>query len=154
MLGHTHQADTELDGVEHGGFYTQQDIREIVEYAAQRHITVIPEIDVPGHASAIIAAYPQFGCGQHSEVKSHFGISRIYSAHLKRRLLFLMMCFSQVAALFPGPYVHIGGDEVVKDHWRDCEYCQQLMARENIADLDQLQAYFINRTGKNCHRLR
>ena len=148
VLGHTHQADTELDGVEHGGFYTQQDIREIVEYAAQRHITVIPEIDVPGHASAIIAAYPQFGCGQHSEVKSHFGIFKNILCPFEETFAFLDDVFSQVAALFPGPYVHIGGDEVVKDHWRDCEYCQQLMARENIADLDQLQAYFINRTEK------
>lgn len=152
VVGHTHQADAELDGVEHGGFYTQQDIREIVAYAAQRHITVIPEIDVPGHASAIIAAYPQFGCGQRTEVKSHFGIFKNALCPSEETFAFLDDLFSQVATLFPGNYIHIGGDEVVKDYWRDCEYCQQLMTREKIADLDQLQAYFTNRTEKIINR--
>ncbi len=148
VVGHTSDADAKLDGIEHGGYYTQQQIREVVDYAAQRHITIIPEIDVPGHAAAIIAAYPEFGCGPLAEVETHFGVFKHVLCPTEQTFSFLDDVFREVAELFPGPYIHIGGDEVIKDHWQDCARCQALMQREGLEDLGQLQAYFINRTEK------
>ena len=153
VVGHTSDAGAEHDGVEHGGYYTQQQVREVVDYAAQRHITIIPEIDVPGHAAAIIAAYPEFGCGPPAEVQTHFGIFKHVLCPTEQTFTFLDDVFREVAGLFPGPYIHIGGDEVVKDYWQESAQTRELMRREGIEDLHQLQAYFINRTERivNAH---
>ncbi|MCP3672918.1 MAG: family 20 glycosylhydrolase, partial [Gammaproteobacteria bacterium] len=146
--GHTLNADSSVDNIKHGGYYTQEEIRDVVAYASERHVTVVPEIDVPGHASALIAAYPEFGCGPETKVKRHFGIFKHVLCSSEETFAFLDDIFSEVAELFPGPYIHIGGDEVVKDHWHNCESCQKLMVEQDLHDLEQLQAYFVNRAEK------
>ncbi len=146
--GHTLSAESSVDNVKHGGYYTQEEIREVIAYASERHITVVPEIDVPGHAAALIAAYPEFGCGPTSNVKRHFGIFKHVLCPSEATFAFLDDIFKEVADLFPGPYIHIGGDEVVKDHWHKCECCQQLMIDQELDNLEQLQAYFVIRTEK------
>jgi hexosaminidase len=146
VIGHTHDAGALSDGVPHTGFYTQDEIRDIVAYAAKRNVTIVPEIDVPGHASAIIAAYPEFGCGPHTSVKTHFGIFKQILCPGEATFEFLDNVLGEVAGLFPGPYIHIGGDEVVTDHWEACAACRSLMARESIDSMRGLQDYFFART--------
>ncbi len=153
VKGHTMSADSTLDEVEHGGYYTQDEVREVVKYAADRHITVVPEIDVPGHAAAMIAAYPEFGCAHETEVKTDFGIFKQVLCPLDKTFDFLSDIFMEVTELFPSPYIHIGGDEVIKDNWRNCKSCQQLMIDQGLQDLDQLQAYFVNQTEKIINKL-
>ncbi len=152
VVGHTHDAGAEIDGVPHGGYYTQAEIREIVAYAAARNVTIVPEVDVPGHASAIIAAYPEFGCGPRTAVKTHFGIFKQILCPGEATFAFLDTVLGEVAELFPGPYIHIGGDEVVADHWETCESCRALMARESIDSTRGLQDYFFARTAELVRR--
>ncbi len=152
VVGHTHDAGAVSDGVAHAGFYTQAEIREIVAYAAARNVTIVPEIDVPGHASAIIAAYPEFGCGPRTAVKTHFGIFKQILCPSEATFAFLDSVLGEVAALFPGPYIHIGGDEVVTDHWEACDACRALMARESIDSMHGLQDYFFARTAELVRR--
>lgn len=136
------------DGQPHGGFYTQKEIREIVRYARQRFITVIPEIEMPGHASAALAAYPQFGCKKDFQykVQTTWGIFKEVFCPTDETFLFLENVLDEVIGLFPdSPYVHIGGDEVLKDHWKESEFVRQLKQRENLKDEHEVQSYFIRR---------
>jgi hexosaminidase len=134
----------EKDGNIYGGFYTQDDIREIVAYAQQRNITIVPEIDVPGHSSAAIAAYPWLGCtGKQIEVPNRWGIFKDIYKPSDSTFIFLRGVFDEVCALFPGPYVHIGGDEVPKKQWNESEFCRQLMKEKNLKNAEQLQHYFM-----------
>ena len=139
----------------YGGYFTQADVREIVAYAASRHITVVPEIEMPGHSSAALAAYPEFSCtGQPFSVDLVGGIFHgIYCAGQDAAFTFLENILSEVLALFPGPFIHIGGDEVPKDNWQKCPRCQQRMAAEKLKDEHELQSYFIRRIEKfiNAH---
>ncbi|MGI9288416.1 MAG: beta-N-acetylhexosaminidase [Pseudomonadales bacterium] len=148
VVGHTKAAGAKLDGKVHGGYYSQDEVREIVDYATLRHVTIVPEIDVPGHASAIIAAYPELGCGPRTKVKTHFGVFKHVLCPAEHTFAFLDDVFREVAALFPGPYIHIGGDEVEVDHWRQCSDCQKLMVREGIEDVRSLHGYFVDRAAK------
>lgn len=139
----------------YGGFYTQDDIREVVAYAAARHILIIPEIEMPGHSSAALAAYPQYSCfgGPYSTdnyLNAHPGI---YDPAKEGTFKFLDGVLSEVFKLFPGPYVHIGGDEVQKSSWRNSPDCQALMKREGLKNEEELQSYFIKRMEKyvNAH---
>jgi hexosaminidase len=137
----------EADGSRYGGFYTQQQIRDIVEYARKRNITVIPEIEMPGHSTAALAAYPQLSCTRRPlQVPITWGVFEdVYCVGDEATFTFLQHVLDEVIDLFPAPYVHIGGDEVPKDRWKDCDSCQQLMHAQGLADEEGLQSYFIRR---------
>ncbi len=131
------------------GFYTQEDVREIVQYALQRQVVIIPEIDVPGHTSAVLAAYPELACIKKDfKVKTEFHIFRDVICPTGKSFAFLKDVFTEVAGLFPGPYIHIGGDEVMKDQWKACDSCTELMRREGLENYDELQSYFVRRVEK------
>lgn len=139
------------DGVPHGGFYTQEEIRDVVAYAKDRHITVIPEIELPGHASAALAAYPQFGCKQDYQykVQTTWGIFKEVFCPTDETFKFLEDVLTETIGLFPdSPYIHIGGDEVLKDHWKESAFVQELKKRENLKDEHEVQSYFIRRIEK------
>lgn len=131
------------DGKPYGGFYTQDDVREIVSYAAQNYIQVIPEIEIPGHSIAALASYPELGCvGSGYQVRTEWGVSHDLCCPAKpATFLFWKTVLKEVAALFPSEYVHIGGDECPKDKWHACPLCQQFMKEHNIADEEHLQGY-------------
>jgi hexosaminidase len=135
--------------IPHAGFYTQADIREIVAYAAARHITVVPEIEMPGHSTAALAAYPEFSCtGGPFEVATHFGIyPDIYCAGKEATFTFLQNVLDEVLDLFPSPYIHIGGDEAPKARWKNCPDCQRRIQAQGLAGEHALQVYFTNRIG-------
>ena len=141
---------TEPDGTKHGGFYTADDVREIVAYAAERYITVVPEIEMPGHSQAALAAYPHLSCtGGPFEVQTQWGIhADVLCAGREETFVFLEDVLTYVMDLFPGPYLHIGGDEVPKDRWSECEQCQKRLQVEGLADEEELQSWFIARIGK------
>lgn len=143
MLGRKH------NGIPHGGFYTQEEIREIVAYAARRHITIVPEIEIPGHSLAALASYPELSCtGGPFEVATHFGIfPDIYCAGKETTFAFLQDVIDEVLALFPSSVIHIGGDEAPKKRWRACPDCQRRVREEGLEDEHALQVYFTNRIG-------
>jgi hexosaminidase len=134
----------------YGGFYTQAQIKEVVAYAAARHITVVPEIEMPGHSSAALAAYPQFGCpGVKFSVPLKGGVyTGVYCAGNDATFTFLENVLAEVAPLFPGKYLHIGGDEVVKSNWMACAECQARIKAEGLTNMHALQSYFIGRVEK------
>jgi hexosaminidase len=136
-----------FDTLRYGGFYTQDQIREVVAYAAERHITVVPEIEMPGHALAALAAYPQFSCNQKPlEVARGWGVfDDVFCAGNDETFVFLENVLREVFALFPSPYVHIGGDECPKTRWKSCARCQARMQAEGLKDEHELQSYFIQR---------
>ncbi|HEV2693963.1 MAG TPA: beta-N-acetylhexosaminidase [Verrucomicrobiae bacterium] len=134
----------------YGGFYTQDDIREVVKYAAARHITIVPEIEMPGHSMAALTAYPQFSCtGGPFQPSSTAGIfDGIYDPAKEETFQFLADVLTEVAQLFPGPYIHIGGDEVPKETWKKSADCQALMKREGLKNEEELQSWFVRRIEK------
>lgn len=137
------------DGQPHGGFYTQEEIREVVRYAQARHVTVIPEIELPGHALAALAAYPELGCtGGPYEVTGKWGVHTDVFCPTEQTFAFLENVLSEVIALFPGKYLHIGGDECPKDSWKASAFCQELIKREGLKDEHELQSWFIRRIEK------
>jgi hexosaminidase len=142
--------DGEHNGVPHGGFYTQEEIREIVAYAAQRHITVMPEIEMPGHSMAALASYPELSCtGGPFEVATRFGIfSDIYCAGKESTFTFLQDVIDEVLTLFPSPFIHVGGDEAPKPRWKACPDCQQRIREEGLKDEHALQVWFTNRMAR------
>lgn len=132
----------------YGGFYTQDDIREVVAYAAARHITVVPEIEMPGHAKAALTAYPELSCtGGPFTVPpgGYWPITDVFCPGNDRTFAVLADILAEVAALFPGPYIHIGGDEVDKAEWTRCPKCRARMKAEKLADVKELQSYFVRR---------
>ncbi|MEJ7623546.1 MAG: family 20 glycosylhydrolase [Pyrinomonadaceae bacterium] len=136
------------DGVPHGGFYTQAEIRDVVAYAKERYVTVIPEIELPGHASAALAAYPQFGCKSDYKykVQTTWGIFKEVFCPTDETFKFLEDVIDETISLFPdSPYIHIGGDEVLKDHWKESPFVQELKKRENLKDEHEVQSYFVRR---------
>lgn len=135
----------EEDGTRYGGYYTQEDIREIVAYAAERYITVVPEIEMPGHSMAALAAYPQLSCtGGPFEVENRWGVFKdIYCAGNDSVFVFLQDVLTEVMELFPSEYIHIGGDEAPKYQWENCPKCQKRIKEEGLADEHELQSWFI-----------
>ena len=131
----------------YGGFYIPNDIREVVAYAAARHITVVPEIEMPGHSEAALAAYPQFSCfgGPYSTDNDLSIHDSIYDPSNEGTFEFLDNVLTEVFKLFPGPYIHIGGDEVRQNYWNRSAPCRALMKREGLKSEDELQSYFIRR---------
>lgn len=147
MVGH--YSDQKFDDKRYGGFYTQDDIKEIVAYANQRHITVVPEIEMPGHAVAALAAYPEYSCtGGPFEVGKIWGVLDDVFCPKDETFTFLENILSEVIDLFPSKYIHIGGDECPKVRWKACPKCQQRMKTENLKDEHELQSYFIQRIEK------
>ncbi len=138
---------TEADGTRYGGFYTQDQIRDVVEYARIRNIAVIPEIEMPGHSMAALAAYPEFSCRMKPiEVTPEWGVHKdVFCAGNDGTFTFLQDVLDEVIALFPSAYIHIGGDEVPKDRWRECPKCQLRIKNEGLKDEHELQSYFIKR---------
>ena len=141
---------TEADGSTHGGFYTKDQIRDIVAYAATRQITVIPEIELPGHSNAALAAYPWLGCtGEQMEVPHDWGVFKdIYCAGSDSTFAFLETVLDEVLELFPSEYIHIGGDEAPKVRWEVCPKCQRRIDEEGLHDEHELQSWFIGRIGR------
>lgn len=137
----------EYDNTRHGGFYTQEEIKEVVAYAADRFITVVPEIEMPGHALAALTAYPELGCtGGPYEVATTWGIfNDVFCAGKESTFEFLENVLDEVIPLFPGKYIHIGGDECFKDNWKECPHCQKRMKAEGLKDEHELQSYFVQR---------
>jgi hexosaminidase len=135
----------EYDSTPHGGFYTQDDIREIVAYAHQNCIEVIPEIEMPGHSLAALAAYPELGCtGGPYEVAKTWGVfDDVYCAGNDKTMAFMKGALDEVIELFPGEYIHIGGDECPKTRWETCPRCQWRMKTHKLADEHELQSWFI-----------
>lgn len=134
------------DGTPHCGFYTQDQIRDVVEYARKRHVTVIPEIEMPGHAKAALAAYPELACTPGPfEVRTSWGVDEDVFCPTEQTFRFIDDVLTEVAALFPSKYIHIGGDEVPKTRWRASPVAQDIMRRENLATPEALQSWFIRR---------
>lgn len=148
LVGHLGLPDAPMpfDGVRHGGFYTQDDIREIVAYAQARHIMVLPEIEMPGHAQAAIAAYPELGNTREVlAVLPYWGINEnVYNVE-ESTLAFMQDVLDEVLALFPSPFIHVGGDEVPKKQWQESAVAQARMRDLGLADEEELQSYFIRR---------
>lgn len=146
IVGHAGSSKT-YDGKRYGGYYTQEEIRDIVAYAASRHVTIIPEIEMPGHSRAALAAYPQLGCtGGPYTVATTWGVfDDVYCAGKEETFSFLQDVLDEVIDLFPGTYIHIGGDECPKKRWKQCRWCQWRIKKENLKDEDELQSYFIRR---------
>ncbi|MBL0127894.1 MAG: family 20 glycosylhydrolase [Flavobacteriales bacterium] len=140
----------EYDSIPYGGFYTQEQVREVVAYAAARHITVVPEIEMPGHAMAALAAYPEYSCkGGPFEVQKGWGVFEdVFCAGNDSTFSFLQDVLSEVMGLFPGEYIHIGGDECPKESWKACAKCQARMKSEGLKDEHELQSYVIQRIEK------
>ena len=134
----------------HGGIYSDDDLREIVDYAAGRNMTVIPEIEIPGHATALLAAYPEFGCtGNKLEVESRWGIFHdVLNPASPQLWKFLDAAIGKLASVFPGPYIHIGGDECPHTQWEENEACRALMKKHGLRDSFELQGWFTSKAAQ------
>jgi hexosaminidase len=154
------------DGIHYGGFYTQDEVKDVVDYAAKRYITVIPEIEMPGHSSAAIAAYPYLSCFPNEstkhppqcawsgdstgkQVQQTWGVFEdVFCAGKDSTFEFLENVLDEVMGLFPSKYIHIGGDECPKTHWQRCPFCQKRIQNEHLKDAHELQSYFVQRIEK------
>lgn len=136
-----------------GGFYTQDDMKEIIKYAQDRFITILPEIDVPAHSLALIASYPNLSCTQlpyavNAGGKGYERNDNVLCIGNDSTSTMLDKIFTEIAALFPNPYIHIGGDEAYKGFWEECPKCQKRMVDEHLKHVDELQSYFVKRVEK------
>ena len=150
LVGLHTKKNNNYDGKPYGGFFTQEQVRDIVRYAAERYIEVIPEIDMPGHMIAALASYPELGCTKGPyEVRTRWGISKdVLCAGRESTFEFIEGVLDEVAALFPSKFIHIGGDECPKHRWKVCPECQQRMKEEGLKDEHELQSYFMKRVEK------
>ena len=141
---------TSYDGTPHGGYYTQEEIREIVKYAAERYIEVIPEIDMPGHMVAALASYNYLGCRDEKfEVRTKWGISKdVLCVGKESTFEFIEGVLEEIFDLFPSKYIHLGGDETPRDRWKECPLCQKRIQEEGLKDENELQSYFTHRVEK------
>ncbi|MGY8887476.1 MAG: beta-N-acetylhexosaminidase, partial [Flavobacteriales bacterium] len=141
---------TELDGTKHGGYYSKDEVREVIRYAQKRHVEIIPEIELPGHSQAALASYPWLGCtGDQLEVANKWGVFKdIYCAGNDSTIAFLETVLEEVCDLFPSDRIHIGGDEAPKVRWHSCEKCQKRIKENDLKDEYELQTWFIERIGK------
>lgn len=155
IIGHYDDSDPQVfDGKPYGGYYTQDDIREVVRYAATKYINVVPEIELPGHALAALASYPELGCsptglnGRPYQVATKWGVFEDVFCPTEKTFAFLEDVLTEVMSLFPGKYIHIGGDECPKTAWRKSAFCQQLIRQKGLKNEFGLQRYFVNRIDK------
>lgn len=128
-----------------GGYYTKDDIRELVKYAEKLHITIIPEIEMPGHSEEVVAAYPELGCSQKTKGQSSMCVGN------EKTFEFLENVLTEVVDLFPSKYIHVGGDEASKSYWSRCQRCQKRMQEEGLQSVDELQSYLIKRIERFLH---
>ncbi|CAD7812796.1 Beta-hexosaminidase [Chryseobacterium aquaeductus] len=142
--------DNTFDGKPYGPyFYTQEEIKDVVKYAQERHITVVPEIEMPGHALAALSAYPELACTKEPfEPATKWGVFDDVFCPKDETFTFLENVLDEVIQLFPSQYIHIGGDECPKTRWKDCAHCQDLIKKNNLKDEHGLQSYFIQRIEK------
>ena len=147
LVGHYTDEPRKYDGVRYGGFYTQDEIKEVVAYAAKRFITVVPEIEMPGHSVAALAAYPELACTDGPfEVEKLWGVHEdVYCAGKESTFAFLEDVLTEVMGLFPSTYIHIGGDECPKTRWKAHDLDQKRIKEENLKDEHELQSYFVKR---------
>ena len=146
LIGHYSDKPRRWDMTHYGGYYTQEEIRDVIAYAQKRFVTIIPEIEMPGHAEAALAAYPNLSCsGGPFELVGDWGIRKDIYCSREETFLFLQDVLSEVAELFPAPYIHIGGDEAPKLRWSRCFACQERIKKEGLKDEHELQSYFIRR---------
>lgn len=145
---------TRWDGKPVEAFYTKEDIKEVIEYAKSRHIDVMPEIDIPGHFSAAIAAYPMLSCdGEACEVKEGFGIhEHVCCAGKETSYAFLFDVLDEVFELFPYEYIHLGGDEALRIKWLSCPDCQKTIEDNGLKNEDELQSHFMSRIAAHCEK--
>jgi len=149
LAGHYTDRPRKYDKTRYGGYYTQEQVKDIVNYALEREITIIPEIEMPGHSKAAIAAYPELGCtGENVNVATLWGVFEDIYCSKEETFNFLEDVIDEVTELFPGEYIHIGGDEAPKTNWEKCKNCQSVIKRENLKDEHELQSYFITRMEK------
>ncbi|MES2308455.1 MAG: beta-N-acetylhexosaminidase [Verrucomicrobiota bacterium] len=144
------------DGQPYGGFYTQDDLRTVVAYAATRHVTVIPEIEMPGHCTACIASYPELGNDDIPEWRvpetgTKWGVIARTLSPKEETFDFIAKVFDEILPIFPSPYVHIGGDEAPKEEWKNSPFAQKVMKENGLQDEHELQSYFIRRVEKLLH---
>lgn len=146
LIGHYDVTPQRFDGKPYGGYYTQEEIRAVVAYAQERQVTIIPEIEMPGHSRAVIAAYPNLGCtGDTIDVATKWGVFEDIYCTKDESFAFIEDVLDEVLELFPSRYIHIGGDEAPKARWKACAACQQRIQDEGLADEAALQSYFIER---------
>lgn len=149
LIGHYSEKPVRYDSIRYGGYYTQADAREVVEYARKRHITVVPEIEMPGHASAAVTAYPELASTPGPfEVIQNWGVFPDVFCPKEETFQFLQNVLAEVITIFPSKYIHIGGDECPKDRWKESAFCQALIKKEGLKDEHELQSYFIRRIEK------
>jgi len=147
-------SNMEFDKKPYGGFYTQDQMKEVVAYAAKRHITVVPEIEMPGHALAALSAYPELSCtGGPFEVGTYWGVfDDVFCAGNEQTFQVLTQILDEIVSIFPSSYIHIGGDECPKTRWKSCSKCQLRMTQEGLKDEHELQSYFIKRIEKHLNQ--
>lgn len=150
LVGHYTETGQQFDGKRYGGFYTQDQIKEVVAYAKNRYITIVPEIEMPGHAVAVLSAYPEFSCtGGPFKTYTKWGVSDdVFCAGKEGTFELLENILDEVTSLFPGPYIHVGGDECPKTRWKECPDCQKRIKEEGLKNELELQSYFIKRIEK------
>ncbi len=142
-------SNQQYDSIRYGGFYTQEEIKDVVAYAQKRHVTIVPEIEMPGHSVAAIASYPWLSCtGKQIDVAKGWGVFDDVYCTKDSTFQFLQDVLTEVIALFPGKYIHIGGDECPKTRWKSCTNCQKKIKQEGLKDEHELQSYFIKRIEK------
>ncbi len=140
------RTQTKQNGIPHGGYYSKADVKEIVKYAQDRYINIIPEFDMPGHTRSVLASYPDLGCSKKKlEVSTHWGIhSDILCAGKEEVYTFLKKTLTEIADMFPYEYIHLGGDEAVKVEWTKCPDCKKKMEELGISSYEDLQGYMTN----------
>ena len=149
LIGRYGKKPVRYDEKRYGGFYTQDEVRDIVRYATQRHITIIPEIEMPGHSSAALAAYPELACTPGPfHVATTWGVFKDIYCPKEKTFRFLENVLTEVMELFPSKYIHIGGDEVPKARWKSSRFCQQLIKKDGLKNEEELQSWFIQRIEK------
>ena len=149
LIGHYTDKPWQFDKTRYGGYYTKKEIKEVVRYAQERGINVIPEIEMPGHSQAAVSSYPEFGCtGEQVGVAPLWGVFKEIYCSKNETFDFLEEIIDEVVELFPGKYIHIGGDEAPKTNWKACGNCQNVINREELKDEHELQSYFITRMEK------
>ena len=149
MVGHSEDKPRKYDGIRHGGYYTQDQLKELVKYAQEHFITIIPEIELPGHSTAVLAAYPELTCfPKKFEVTPDYGVFEDVYCTKESTFQFLEDVLSEVVEIFPNHTIHIGGDECPKTKWKICPQCQERMKKENLKNENELQSYFIKRIQK------
>lgn len=156
LIGHFREKPRRFDGLKYGGYYSKEEMREVVAYAASKYITVIPEVEMPGHATAALASYPHLACESAPDsfkVAEYWGVhNNAFCAGKEETFGFLEKVLDEVIEIFPSEYIHIGGDECKKDYWKQCSDCQKRMKKNKLKNEDELQSYFIERVEKYLNK--